>query len=57
MKQQTDKANNQARLDRLKVTEFKSVFAGTNKHRDPINICADECVGGTANTKAMEATN
>jgi len=41
----------------LKDATIERVFAGTCKHHDPLNSCADECVGGSANTKAMQATN
>lgn len=52
-----DKTTFQTKANLLKTTRIKRVFTGTGKQHDPLGSCSEECVGGTANTKAMEATN
>ncbi len=40
----------------LEMEELETVFEGTGDSSVEMAACKDECVGGTANTKAMEAT-
>lgn len=37
--------------------ELQFVFDGTDSDADTDDKCSAECVGGTANTKAMHETN
>lgn len=45
------------KTETLKIEEIELVFAGAVNQAVDTYSCDDECVGGTANTSAMFATN
>jgi hypothetical protein len=45
-------------IEKLELDKIENVFAGTGAQATAENDkCSDECVGGTANSSAMSATN
>ena len=53
----TSKQTVQPKTPDLSKATVKPVFDGKGQHQEPLASCSDECVGGTANTQAMSATN
>ena len=53
----TSKQTVQQKTPDLSKATVKPVFDGKGQHQEPLTSCSDECVGGTANTQAMSATN
>lgn len=53
----TSKQTVQQKTPDLSKATIKPVFDGKGQCQEPLASCSDECVGGTANTQAMSATN
>lgn len=53
----TTKQTVQQKTPDLSKAKIKHVFDGKGHYQEPLASCSDECVGGTANTQAMRATN
>jgi len=45
------------KIELVENEEIEWVFSGTGNQTGDAGSCDDECVGGTANTSAMFATN